>query len=895
MDSIPGARFKFAGPVEMRIEANVEDWLLRAPSANPGMLEMFRIRDRKPVPNLVPWAGEFVGKYLISAVQALRMTRNPRLEEQVKSVVEQLIATQADDGYLGPFPKNERLLKHWDLWGHYHALLALTLWAEYGGSPEAVAAARRAADLVCTTYLSGERRVIDAGDHEMNMTILTGIAIMHRLTHESRYLQMAREVEKDWEKAGDYLSTGLNGTEFFQTPRPRWESLHDLQGLVELWRITGEDRYRTAFLHHWRSICRWDRRNTGGFSSGEQATGNPFAPTAIETCCTVAWMAVTLDYLKLTGDPIAVDELELSMLNAGLGAQHPSGRWWTYNTPMDGAREASAHSIVFQARAGTPELNCCSVNGPRVLGVLSEWAVMAKDQGLVVNWLGAGRSSARLPDSTLVTITSSSDAWLDGGTEWRVDAPAGKMIPLQFRVPSWARNPTWKLNGELLPGPAEDGYVRIERAWQPDDRLIFNCELPIRFVAGAKEADGRVSLYRGPLLLAYDQSHNDFDEGEIPPVDLERLDESAVVDRYGGSMVQSGPFRPWVKIQVPTVDGRRLMLVDFASAGAAGTRYRSWLAPAKAPAPPLCTIIPKDGERLVPGNIRFSWQPASSAKVNSAVQLAKDPRFREIVTSVSAAGGTTTIDLGDIAQQFGPDGRVYWRVVSSYGRGRHTEPNVPPASFLLDSSARPQPRWYRGMEAGPNREVIVHSLRKDDIVEYGRIESENFSARSNEGTELNGRDQKITYATAWPAGDFGLTIKATIKRLPVGRLGQIFCAWCEVADDPLRIVVDEGKLYVRVESGLGQLSTSGILVDPGKPYAIAVSKRGTMLTLFVNGMAAGSLDLPIARVPTKSNACAIGGNPRFSGDEHLAGRFSDFRLYERALTEDEIRIAAEKP
>jgi DUF1680 family protein len=70
--------------------------------------------------------------------------------------------------------------------------------------------------------------------------------------------------------------------------------------------------------------------------------------------------------LKLTGDPHAADELELAMLNGGLGAQHPSGRWWTYNTPMDGAREASAHTIVFQARAGTPELNCCSVNGPRV-------------------------------------------------------------------------------------------------------------------------------------------------------------------------------------------------------------------------------------------------------------------------------------------------------------------------------------------------------------------------------------------------------------------------------------------------------------------------------------------------------------------------------------------------
>ena len=97
--------------------------------------------------------------------------------------------------------------------------------------------------------------------------------------------------------------------------------------------------------------------------------------------------------LRLTGDPRVADELERSTFNGALGAQHPSGRWWTYNTPMDGVREASAHSIVFQARAGGPELNCCSVNGPRALGMLSEWAVMRDAKGFVVNWHGPGTAN----------------------------------------------------------------------------------------------------------------------------------------------------------------------------------------------------------------------------------------------------------------------------------------------------------------------------------------------------------------------------------------------------------------------------------------------------------------------------------------------------------------------
>jgi hypothetical protein len=277
-DTMPAARFEFTGPVGERVQANIENWLLRAPQANPGMIEMFRLRDRQPAPQVVPWAGEFVGKYLISAVQALRMSDDPRLRQQVSNVVAAFLATQAEDGYLGPFPKSERLLKHWDLWGHYHAILALVMWHEHSGDAAALAAARKAADLVCATYLDTGRRVFDAGDHEMNMAILTSMAMLHRLTGEPRYLRMAREVEKDWERAGDYLRAGLDGREFFRSPRPRWESLHDLQGLLELWRVTGEAKYRNSFVHHWRSIRRWDRRNTGGFSSGEhrqRVSGRP--------------------------------------------------------------------------------------------------------------------------------------------------------------------------------------------------------------------------------------------------------------------------------------------------------------------------------------------------------------------------------------------------------------------------------------------------------------------------------------------------------------------------------------------------------------------------------------------------------------------------------------------
>ena len=887
-DSQPAAQFRFTGPIGQRVHANVDNWLLRAPQSNPGMLEMFRVRDRQPVPQLVPWAGEFVGKYLISAVQALRMSDDPRLFQQVSNVVHAFITTQADDGYLGPFPKDIRLLKNWDLWGHYHALYALALWYQQTGDPAALAAARKAADLVCHTYLDTSRRVFDAGDPEMNMAILTGMAMLYRITGEPRYLRMAREVEKDWERAGDYARAGLDGREYFQSPRPRWESLHDLQGLVELWRSTGEPKYREAFIHHWRSIRRWDRRNTGAFSSGEQATGNPYAPTAIETCCTVAWMALTIDYLKLTGDSRAADELELSTLNGGLGAQHPSGRWWTYNTPMDGVREASAHTIVFQARAGTPELNCCSVNGPRVPGMLSEWAVMSSSDGLVVNSylpgefaLSQAGQEIRLKldldypraDSQRVVLTQCGDA------EWT----------LRLRIPQWSENTRVTANFTGAPDRARAGsYLEIRRRWKAGDEVSLKFDFSLRAIAGANEVADKVSLYRGPLLLAWDQAVNEFDADKIPAVDLSRLGEARAVVPVGtGSALESSA---WLLMELPSERGGLLRLVDFASAGSAGTHYRSWLTTTKPPPPPAFTARPRDGERLRPGPTRFEWRGARSmTNLSYRIEVAADAEFSKVLFSTNhTASAKTVLDLASLPPASEPD--RWWRVIS-IGPNGETTPEVPPARFTLDANAPAQP-LPPSNKPGPNGELIQHSLRNEDALTFGELVSAKHEARTAEGTKLNGRDQMLVYSfPVWPEENFTVAVRVRIDEMPKDRLGQIFSAWAASMDDPLRLAVENGKLFGRIEGGQSS-GTAGAPITAGSWHHVAAVKTGTALELFLDGKPAGSCSAPGFNT-TAARDCALGGNPHFTGNEFLAASFADFGMWERALSVAEIqRLAA---
>jgi uncharacterized protein len=869
----PEAVEAFGGFVDERMRVNVEHWLLPAPLVNPGLLGMFELRDREPRPNLVPWAGEFVGKYLISAIQAMRTSNDGRLAGTVTQVMNGLIRSQAEDGYLGPFRKEERLRGQWDLWGHYHCMLALLMWHEERGDTNALAAARKAADLVCNTYLDTGRRAIDAGSDEMNLAIIHALGWIYRVTKEERYLRMMREIEKDWERGGDYLRAGLAGTEFFQSRRPRWESLHNIQALVELYRITGEGKYRDAFEHHWRSIARWDLRNTGGFSSGEQATGNPYAPTAIETCCTIAWMALSLDMLALTGEARAADLLELATFNAWAGAQHPSGHWCTYNTPMDGAREASAHSIVFQARAGTPELNCCSVNGPRGWGMLSDWAFMRSADGYVVNWLAPGTfvfSDSNAPNSAVPTRATNgsygplgfASAAPDPNRRRRILFVQGNYpvestvtmhmeldyeeeFTLRVRIPEWSRGTRAWLNDRELERPRAGEYLTLRRKWQSHwrkpDTIRLELDFTPRAVPGAKEATGSISVYRGPLLLAADQRHNAFDE--IPAIDPAALVGMQVLPGATNETLWKS-LEPLLLTRVRAADGRAVTLCDFASAGAMGTRYRTWLPATKAAPSPVVTRVPRDSATIASGMVLFRWtRPGPVDAIH--LEISKDPLFASVpIHSQAVTNREALVKIDPALAQYE---WCYWRVVTRNEFGE-TFSSAPYARFRVDGSL---PRVAetlppaRTVDADGNIVTMAEPLSFDES------------------------EKRLFEIGEWPEENYSVKIRFRLRSFPTNRIAQIFSAWAAPMDDPLRITIENGKLSARIEAG-ANYATPAAPIELNRWHEVSVTKAGSKLTLVLDGKERASCTVP-EFMSTRARDFALGGNPHFPGNEFIDG------------------------
>jgi hypothetical protein len=120
-----------------------------------------------------------------------------------------------------------------------------------------------------------------------------------------------------------------------------------------------------------------------------------------------------------------------------------------------------------------------------------------------------------------------------------------------------------------------------------------------------------------------------------------------------------------------------------------------------------------------------------------------------------------------------------------------------------------------------------------------------------------------------------------------GPLGQVLSAWCRNVDDPLRICVLEGKLYVRIEAG-GGYSTTDVPIQQDTWYDVCIVKRSSDLTLFVDGKPVETIRVPAA-IASAAQDFALGGNPHFTGNsEQLPCRVAGLELNTRPLTPDEV-------
>ncbi len=579
------------GMLGVRIDVNAKNRLLHVDEND--LLDAF---ERRNVPHQ-DWQGEHVGKFLHAATLAWNYDHDPALKAKLDRVVSRLLRTQEPDGYLGTYPP-ERRWTSWDVWVHKYVLLGLLTYDQFthaasthptshaSHGPElseaALKACRRVGDLLIATFGPGRRDINRAGEHAglAPDSVLEPIVLLYRATGDARYLAFARYIVRNYDAPGGPAL--LAALERYRTvlrvgDAKAYEMLSNFNGLLELYRATGERRLLDDMEIAWSDIVRNRLYLTGSASSYETFQDEFHLPgderyNICETCVTVTWEQMNLELLRLTGDSRYADQIERSVYNHLLAAQKPTGDDWAYYTPLEGHKPYDSATT------------CCHSSGPRGVALIPAIAFMTSDDGgLVVNLYNAGQVGTRLP---------SGKAWLmmetDYPAEGRIDLAVmpqrnGQRFPLRLRIPAWAAGATLRVNGGPAKPVAAGAYALVERAWRRGDSVRLDLPMKPRVVIGAHDEDGREAVMWGPVVLALDTARN---PNAIPLKGVALSAETATglhLTRWPGSEDGAPAFRTAGTVGSHTLP---LTLVPYADAGQDGkSRFEVWIPrPGHAPA-----------------------------------------------------------------------------------------------------------------------------------------------------------------------------------------------------------------------------------------------------------------------------------------------------------------------
>ena len=86
---------------------------------------------------------------------------------------------------------------------------------------------------------------------------------------------------------GDWLRNSQAGLDYYQSAMHRWECIHSINGLAELYWTTGDRAYAAALEQIWWSLCKLERKPQGGLMSHEMAVSCTRTPAPT---CTAAGM-----------------------------------------------------------------------------------------------------------------------------------------------------------------------------------------------------------------------------------------------------------------------------------------------------------------------------------------------------------------------------------------------------------------------------------------------------------------------------------------------------------------------------------------------------------------------------------------------------------------------------
>ena len=561
------------------------------------------------------WRGEYWGKMMRGACFVYSYTKNEKLYEVLKTTILDMINAAEPDGRISSYRK-EREFRGWDIWCRKYVLLGMQYFIEICKDDELknkiIKSMCGQVDYIMSKIGNpedGKILITSATNHWRGLnssSLLEPVARLYTITGKQKYLDFASYIVDcgGTEIVNIFDLAYENKFYPYQYPITKaYEMISCFEGLLEFYRITRDEKYKTAIINFADRILESDFTVIGScgcthelfdHSTVRQANTTNYR-TMQETCVTVTLMKFFYQLHILTGESKYMDAFEISFYNAYLGAVNtekvinktihekcPNSipiplPFDSYSPLTSGYRGQGIGGL--KVMSDNHYYGCCVCIGAAGIGMAPKVNLMNFEDGFVMNLYIPGTVNTEFADKK-VSFTTETEYPRLGNVKITVKAD-GEFV-LKLRNPYWSKTTKAFVNEDEI--ECTEGYIIIDRVWKDGDTVTLELDMrteaifPIPYgnqvlmteVIWGKNyvipkydeedpiAKNHISLRRGPVMLAQDEN---LGYSTDAPISVK------VQDGYVNTELDNPTEKTLVSARVPLSDGSYLPVIDYSSAG----------------------------------------------------------------------------------------------------------------------------------------------------------------------------------------------------------------------------------------------------------------------------------------------------------------------------------------
>ena len=512
-----------------------------------------------------------VYKTIEGASYVLQTYPDAKLKAYIDSVLDVVAAAQESDGYLytartinPQHPHGWAANKRWaaeehashELYNLGHMVDAACAHYQATGSTKFLDIAKRYADCVVREVGPNAGQACVVPGHQIAEMAL---ARLYGLTGEKKYLDEAKFLL-------DYRGKTPHKDVYSQSDKPvidqteAWghavRAGYMYAGMADVAALLGDSSYIKAIDTIYENIVSRKYYLTGGVGArhGGEAFGADYELPNLtaynETCAAIAMVYLFERMFLLHGDAKYIDCLERTLYNGVISGMSVDGGKFFYPNPLSSDGRYRFNADGTMTRQPWFGCACCPSNLCRFIPSMPGYIYGVRDNDLYVNLYAANTATLALGGKS-VTIQQDTNYPWDGDIAIKVLQNKAKAFNMMVRIPGWVQSrvvpsdlyayndyifSTYEIsvNGQIVDGELENGYMVINRNWKKGDVVRIHLDMPVRtVVASPRVSDdrGRVAVERGPLVYCTEWADN---EGIDPHhLLLSRKPQFDVLPTYG--------------------------------------------------------------------------------------------------------------------------------------------------------------------------------------------------------------------------------------------------------------------------------------------------------------------------------------------------------------------------